>query len=199
MPGTHSVGSRVGKGTLTPWAVRQMGMETDHLNIASVFGAIGAVVGTYSPRVHKDRMPLSPPCHSETFQSALANPVSRLFSCRIPQDTVGLENNRTVSNTDRDGKVLDNRGCGYNYLLIHDKRPRGIHRCRQPPAVARGVCAGPLARQSLRPAQALGRTISTIHPPVLNRNSAAGSVFCVLLFQPVCVDRWPVLLLILVL
>src|SRR5262245_18969349 len=23
MPGTHSVGSRVGKGTLTPWAVRQ--------------------------------------------------------------------------------------------------------------------------------------------------------------------------------
>src|SRR5262245_1543603 len=149
MPGTHSVGSRVGKGTLTPWAVRQMGMETDHLNIASVFGAIGAVVGTYSPRVHKDRIAAFSACHRKRFQSALANSASCLFSCRIPQDTAGLENNRTASSMDRDGKVLDNRGCGYNYLPIHGKRPRGIHRCLQPPAVARGVCAGPLARQSL--------------------------------------------------
>src|SRR5262245_57792189 len=87
---------------------------------------------------------------------------SCLFSCHIPQDTAGRANNRRASSMDRDGRVLDNRGCGYNYLLTPYKRPRGTHHYRQPAAVVRGAYVGLLAPQSLRPTRAEGRTISSM-------------------------------------
>jgi len=102
----------------------------------------------------------------------------------IPQDTAGQANNRRASSRDQGGKALDNPGCECSYLLIHDKRPQGIHHWRQPRAEAMADCASLPAPRSLWPALALKRIISSKFILALSSVRNATLVFGVLSFQP---------------